>query len=273
MALYRANPADGVVWITGGATGIGRAVALQLAERGFTVVVSGRDADPAIAALTAAKEFSDRLFDHPCDVRDAEAMARAVNEIEERYGPITLALLNAGQYIPVMGERLNVHDFRQTYEVNLFGIINGMVPLSERMQRRGGGQIVMMGSVASYFGLPSTAAYGATKAAINVMAESLRYDFDRMNIRLQVINPGFIHTALSRRSPFAMPGLMNVNSAAARIIKAMNTDRFEVSFPRRLTWTLKLLNLTPHRLRRAVIARATRPREQPLQVKQSAPAE
>lgn len=261
MALYRANPADGIVWITGGATGIGRAVALHLAERGFTVVVTGRPIDPPITGLQAAKPFEGRLFDHPCDVRDADALAETVAAIEETHGPIALALLNAGQYLPVDGDRMTVGDFRQSYDVNVFGMINALVPVAERMRRRGGGQIALMGSVTAYLGLPSSAAYGSTKAAINILAESLRYDFDRDNIRLQVINPGFVRTPMTRDCAFVLPGMLSVNQAATRIVASLGGDRFEVNFPRRLSWPLKLLRIAPQRLRMSIVRKMARPPE------------
>ena len=107
-------------------------------------------------------------------------MARPSARIERESGPIVLAIFNAGNYFPTRGERLEVFNFARTFEVNLFGMLNGLVPAVDRMRERGRGHVVVVGSVTSYFGWPTAAAYGATKAALNNMAEALKYDFDKL---------------------------------------------------------------------------------------------
>ena len=84
----------------------------------------------------------------------------------------------------------------------MFGTVNGLVPLVDRMRERGRGQVAVVASVTGYFGWPSAAAYGASKAALNNMAEALKYDFDKLNIRIQVINPGFVDTPLTGKNTF-----------------------------------------------------------------------
>ena len=135
---------------------------------------------------------------------DGDGRARRADRGEN--GPIVLAIFNAGNYFPTRGERLEVLNFTRTFEVNLFGVINGLVPVADRMRERGRGHIVVVASVTSYFGWPTTAAYGASKAALNNMAEALKYDFDKLNIRIQVMNPGFVDTPLTGRNNFADAG-------------------------------------------------------------------
>ena len=124
-------------------------------------------------------------------------------------------------------------------------------------QPRGFGQIAIVGSVTSYFGLPSAAAYGGTKAALNSIAQSLRYDFDKLNIRLQIVNPGFVATPLTAKNHFEMPALMPVEAASKRMAKGFRTGGFEITFPRRLTWTLKTLSYLPETLRYRIVRRLT----------------
>jgi short-subunit dehydrogenase len=125
------------------------------------------------------------------------------------------------------------------------------------MRERGRGHVVVVASVTSYFGWPSAAAYGATKAALNNIAEALKYDFDKLDIRIQVMNPGFIDTPLTAKNNFAMPGLMPVDRAAARIAMALKSGGFETTFPRRFTWCMKVLRILPQPLRFWFINRAT----------------
>ncbi|MCX7303324.1 MAG: SDR family NAD(P)-dependent oxidoreductase [Hyphomicrobiales bacterium] len=264
MAIYRADTSHGVCWITGGGTGIGRQVALDLARAGWTVAVSSRVEDPIEPVVKAAAGLTGKILPFYCDVTDEAAMAATVDAIETQAGPITLAIFNAGVYLPVHAEALSMANFRGTYAVNLFGVLNGLVPTVARMQTRTRGHIVLVGSVTAYFGWPTLAAYGATKAALNNMAEALRYDFEKMNIRIQVINPGFVDTPLAAKNTHMMPYLMSVEDASARIVRAIGKGGYETTFPRRLTWGLKFMRMWPHSARFAFMNFATRWRGYPL---------
>lgn len=264
MTLYRADPKHGVAWITGGSTGLGRALARELAMDGYTVAVSALDDHPIDTLLVETAQMPGKVAWFPCDVTDEQRMAKTVAEIEKELGPIVLAVFNAGNYLSTNGENLTVDNFRRTFEVNYFGVINGLVPTVRRMSARGRGHVVLVGSVTAYFGWPTTAAYGGTKAAINTLAESLKYDFDKMNIRVQVINPGFVDTALTEHNKLPMPGLMQVNRAARRMRRGIMKGGFEVTFPWRLAWPLKVLGMLPRPVCRAVIDITTKWKGQPL---------
>lgn len=264
MGTYRADPKHGVAWITGGSTGIGRSMARLLARQGYTVAVTVRPNDPIDALIAETEGMAGSVLSFPSDVTDAAGMADAVAAIEAKAGPIVLAIFNAGVYLPVTGDNLQIDRFRQSFDVNVFGALNGLQPLIERMRNRGRGHVVFMGSISAYFGWPTTAAYGATKAAINIIAESLKFDFDKMNIRTQVMNPGFIDTPLTEKASFSMPAMMPVEKAAERICQAIRSGGFEVTFPRRLTWGMKLLSLLPRPLREAALRASTRWKAEPL---------
>jgi short-subunit dehydrogenase len=99
--------------------------------------------------------------------------------------------------------------------------------------------------VAGYIGLPQGQIYSATKAGVINLAESLRAELSgRVDVRL--INPGFVDTRLTQRNSFHMPAIVTPQSAANAIIKGLEARRFEVHFPRRLTWSLKLLSALPY---------------------------
>ena len=257
MALYRAKPKDGVAWITGASTGIGRALALDLAREGYIVAVTARDEENLTALSMEAAGLAGRIVSFPCDVTDEAGMERTVAEIEEKAGPLVLAIFNAGNYFPTRPQRLEALNFSRTFEVNVMGVIYGLVPSLDRMRERKRGHVVIVGSVTSYFGWPATAAYGGSKAALFNLAEGLKYDFDKMNIRIQVMNPGFIDTPLTRKQGFAMPAMMPVDRASRRIAGALKSGGFETTFPRRFTWILKLLRILPQPLRFWFINRVT----------------
>lgn len=257
MALYRALAGDGVAWITGASTGMGRELALQMARRGYIVAATARSGDmlEKLRAEAAAANGVVRAF--PCDVTDRRAMAATVRAIEKAVGPIRVAVFNAGIYIPTHGEAISLDDFEKTFAVNLSGTMNGLAPVIERMKAQGCGQVVLVASPSGYSGLPAASAYGATKAALINLAESLAFDFEKLNIRIQVVNPGFVDTPATERNDFDMPALMPVEKAAARMIAGIENGGFEITFPRRFTYVLKLLRMLPHRLYFKIMNRAT----------------
>ncbi|MBX3532182.1 MAG: SDR family NAD(P)-dependent oxidoreductase [Rhizobiaceae bacterium] len=253
MAAYRARASDGVAWITGASSGIGRQLARDLSGLGWTVAASARGSDELERLSAEATGSGGRIVPVPCDVTDAAACAAAVDRIEAEIGPIALAVLNAGTYLPARGEKLDTALFERTFAVNLLGTTNALVPVVQRMKARRRGQVAVTGSLTAYFGLPSAAAYGASKAAINGMAQSLRFDLEKLNIRIQVINPGFVETPLTAKNDFFMPGLMPVEKASARIVAGLQRGGFEIAFPRRLAVTMRAVANLPHGVRHAFV--------------------
>jgi NAD(P)-dependent dehydrogenase (short-subunit alcohol dehydrogenase family) len=266
MPLYRAEPKDGVAWVTGASSGIGRALALELAAKGYTVAVTARGEDKLAELAHDAAGLAGKVLPFPGDVTDDAAMKTLVGRIESEAGEIVLAVFNAGTYLPTIGDRLSASNFVNTFGLNVFGVVNCVVPLIDRMRERRRGQIAFVASVTSYFGMPSGAAYGASKAALNNMAESLKFDLDKLNIRIQVINPGFIDTPLTRKNTFSMPALMPVDRAAARLADALRSGGFETTFPRRFTWFLKFLRTLPQPLRFRFVGWATGWSRRPLAI-------
>ena len=234
----------GAVWITGASAGIGRALALRLAREARPVAISAR----GTAALDElAAEAPGRLHPFPVDVGDRAAMAAAVQEIADRFGQIDVAVLNAGTHRPMSAERFSSDTLRQLLEINVMGVAHGLEALLPAMIARRGGHIAVVSSVAGWRGLPTGAAYGASKAALHNLVESLRFDTDRLGIKLQLINPGFVKTPLTDKNPFPMPFLISAEAAAAAIARGLERDSFEITFPRRFTWQLKLLRMLPYR--------------------------
>jgi NAD(P)-dependent dehydrogenase (short-subunit alcohol dehydrogenase family) len=257
MGLYRAGPTDGVAWITGASSGIGRELALDLARRGYTVAATSRDKERLDELAVEAAGLAGGILSYPGDVADEAAMAEIVERIERDAGPLALAVFNAGVFYPTRVERMQTSNFVRTYEVNLLGVIYGLVPTVARMRVRRRGQIAIIGSITAFSGWPAAAAYGSSKAALNHLAESLKYDLDKLNIRIQVINPGFVETLLTEKIGFRMPFLMSTDRAVERLSRALNHGGFETSFPRRLTMLLRLLSVLPQPLRFALVNRMT----------------
>ncbi|MBW3098097.1 SDR family NAD(P)-dependent oxidoreductase [Pseudohoeflea coraliihabitans] len=269
MDLYRARPQDGVVWVTGASSGIGRAVALKLAQRGFTVVATARREEALSRLAEEAASLRGSIVPMPGDVTDETGMANIMASIEARHTRLALCVFNAGVFLPVHGERLTVDRFEKTFDVNLLGVIKGLVPAAAHMHRKGGGQIAIVASVTGYFGLPTSAAYGASKAALINLAESLKFDFDKMNIRIQVVDPGFVDTPATEGNPFPMPALIEPEDAAERLVKGLERGGFEITFPRRFTWFLKVLQKLPYLIFFSLVSRGTGWNDKPLRPRSS----
>lgn len=253
---FRATPADGVVWITGASSGIGRATALEFARRGFTVVATARRIEE-LQALCAEPAAAGRIRAEPGDVTDAEGITRIVEGMEAAHGPLAIAFLNAGTYFPDKGLAFEADLVKRTFDINIGGVANCLEPVLRVMQRRGKGQIAVNASVAGYGGLPKSVAYGPSKAALINMCASLRFALAPAGITMQVVCPGFVGTPLTAKNDFPMPFLIPAEEAARRICDGFAHAGFEISFPRRLSWLLKALNLLPYSLYFPLVARAT----------------
>lgn len=244
----------GLAWITGGGTGIGRALALRLAADGWQVVVSGRRPEPL---LETASQLPGAIHPWPLDVTDLPAVRRAVTDIEARHGPIALAVLNAGMYQAVKLDSFKAELMAEHMKVNYLGVVNGMDALLPAMRRRRAGHMVLVASVAGYRGLPLASGYGPTKAALINLAESLKYMFQKEGLCISVCNPGFVETPLTDGNRFPMPFLMRAEDAAAALQRGIYQRKFEIAFPTRFVLILKVMRALPYWLYFPLIRRMT----------------
>ena len=246
---------SGAVWITGASSGIGRALALRLAADGRRVVASARRGEElnALAAIAPGA-----IAPWPLDITDRAAVQAALPAIEAQHGPVTLAVLNAGTHRPLSARNFNASTMRELVEINLMGAVNCLEAVLAVMRPRRAGQIAVVSSLAGYRGLPTAAAYGATKAALINMCEALKPECDTLGIKLQLVNTGFVRTPLTDLNPFPMPFLIELDAAVERIIAGLASDRFEIAFPHRFALILKLLRLLPYWLYFPIVKRTTR---------------
>ena len=240
------EPARKVAWVTGAGKGIGRTLARRLAQEGWTVAASARTVED-LASL-AAECPPGRIHEFPLDVTDLAQTRATANDIERQLGELDLAVLNAGTHTPMAAEQFSVETFRRLVETNLMGTANGLEQIIPKLIERKSGHIAVVASLAGYRGLPTAAAYGATKAGLINMCEALKPELERHGVRLTLINPGFVETPLTDRNEFPMPYLMPVEKAADRIMRGLRRDDFEVTFPWRFATVMKLLRLLPDRL-------------------------
>lgn len=246
-----------VVWITGASSGIGRALALNLARRGERIAVSARSEAGLLTLAEEAANSAGSIHPYPLDITDAASSSATVDLIADELGEISLAVLNAGTHHPVEAENFEAADLKKLIDINLLGTGNCLDPLLKHMIPAKRGHIAIVASVAGYRGLPTSVYYGASKAAQINLAEALKLDLDRLGIKLQLINPGFVKTPLTDRNDFPMPFLMDVDDAAERMAKGLDGNAFEITFPRRFAYLLKVLRILPYWLYFPAVSRMT----------------
>ncbi|HEY8575765.1 MAG TPA: SDR family NAD(P)-dependent oxidoreductase [Devosia sp.] len=247
----------GTAWITGAGTGIGRGIALALAARGMTVAASARtEAD--LLSLAAEAKGPGSILPVRLDVTDEEAVRAAVARIEAEAGPITLAIINAGTNSEVTAQKFDTGKFASVMEINLLGAVYCLGALLPRLRQRRSGRIALVASVAGYRGLPTAAAYAASKAGLIAMTESLKPELEGDNVELTLINPGFVDTPLTRRNTFPMPFLIDTDAAVRAIMRGLERGRFEIVFPWQMTILMKLLGVLPYRPFFAITRRMVR---------------
>jgi len=244
---FTAKPTDGPVWITGASEGIGAHLAREFSKEGFTVYVSARTTEK-LEALSAENNGSGKIVPLTLDVTDRDKAAEAVALMEKEAGPPAAVVLNAGTFKPQRAGEITFDALDLVRDVNVGGVLNCLLPAIDAMKRSEKGQIAVVASCAGYGGLPNNASYGLTKAGLINMCESMKFDLDRMGIKIQVVTPGFVDTPLTEKNEFPMPFLIEGEEAARRIYDGMRSDGFEITFPKRLTYILKFINLLPYPL-------------------------
>lgn len=247
-----------LVWLIGASSGIGAALAGQLLAAGYRVAASARRGERLRALRAGLSASADDFGVFPVDVTDSDAAHEVAGAIEVAMGPIDIAIINAGDYRPMPLAEFDIALFRQLIDVNYLGVVHCVAALLPPMLARRAGQILVTASIAGYRGLPLAAPYSASKAAAINLAEALAPELRKAGVHIRVINPGFVDTPLTRKNSFRMPFLLAPDAAARRIVAGLNGSSFEIAFPRRFAWLMKLLRCLPYRLYFPLVSRITR---------------
>ena len=231
--------------VLGGTFGIGEALCKQLATSGANLCISSRS-EAKIALLL--EELEGEHFGVTCDVT-SEDLAKLHQEVFARWTSIDCLIFSAGAYEP-----MNIHNFHrekteEILEVNLTGFIRFLSVFVESFREQKIAHLAVISSVAGYFGMPNSLGYGASKAGLSNLVESLHYELESFGTKVQLINPGFVKTRLTQKNTFFMPQIITPEKAAATILRQMQSGRFEIYFPFIFALTMRMLGRLPYRLR------------------------
>ncbi|OUW94973.1 MAG: hypothetical protein CBD97_03890 [Pelagibacteraceae bacterium TMED237] len=235
------------IWITGGSTGIGFAVAKKFLENNWCVVISSSN---KIKLEEAKKKLKiqtkkEKIHSIVCDVSNHNDVSKTVSKIEKEISSIDLALLSAAAYSPNKTQDFDINNYELLINVNLKGTINCIDVLKNFMQGRNN-HIAVISSPVGFRGMPTAGAYGMTKAAQLNLVESLYFDFKKLNIKVSVINPGFIDTESTKLNSFKMPFLKSPEYAANKIFIGLTGKyKFEIYFPFIIVFSVKIMRVLP----------------------------
>ena len=246
---------DKTIWITGASTGIGRALAIKFAKNGWNVAASARREN----LLKELEELNQNIYSFPLDVTDKEKCKEVFKKIEDKFKTIDISFFSTGTWDPGKEKEIDVEQIENVMKVNFFGTLNCIKSVEKYYRNKKSGHISIVSSIAGYRGLPNSTGYGPSKSALNNLAESLFFDFKRYGVRVSLISPGFIKTPMTDKNDFKMPFLRTTDFAADKIYEGLvNSNKFEIHFPKQLTLILKLLRILPYSLYLKLISKLTK---------------
>ena len=243
-----------VVWITGASSGIGEALAKALAQKGCQLVLSSRSLEK-LQAVSQGMNCPFLLL--PFDITKAQEHPKAVAQIEERFGKLDTVILNAGDCLYV-DQNFDPKIFEHMISTNFLSQVYGISASLPLLKKSRNPHIVMISSRVVYLPLPRAEAYGASKAALRYLGESLRIHLANQKIAVSLVYPGFVTTPLTEKNDFSMPGIITAQEAAQKIILGIEKQKCTIAFPRRFILFMRCFALLPEPLKEFLLKKTVR---------------
>ena len=243
------------IWITGGSTGIGKALAIKFANEGWNVAISARREN----LLKEISDENENIYGYPLDVTDKSKCKEVFEKIKNKFQNVDICFFSTGTWNPKKEKDIDLEQIENVFKINFFGTLNSIKTVEEYFKNKKEGMITIVSSIAGYRGLPNSTGYGPSKSALNNLAESLYFDFERFNVRVCLVSPGFIKTPMTDKNDFKMPFLKTTEYAAEKIYDGLiNKNIFEIHFPKSLTLILKILSFLPSKIYFGLIGKMTK---------------
>ena len=243
------------IWITGGSTGIGKALAIKFVNEGWNVAISARREN----LLKEISERYENIHSFPLDVTDKNKCNEVFNDIKNKFNEVDICFFSTGTWNPKKEKDIDVEQIEDVFKVNFFGTVNSIKAVEKYFKEKKSGIITIVSSIAGYRGLPNSTGYGPSKSALNNLTESLYFDFKRFGVRVCLVSPGFIKTPMTDKNDFKMPFLKTPEYAADKIYDGLiNKNSFEIHFPKALTIILKIFSFLPSKLYFGLVGRMTK---------------
>jgi short-subunit dehydrogenase len=230
------------ILITGASSGLGMALAIEYANESTLLILIGRNKNNLDNVALNCQQKGSKTIIELADVRDNSKMLNLYNKINKNYN-IDLVIANAGISAGTLGGPESDRQVREIFTTNIDGVLNTINPAIDKMRQQGYGQIAIISSLAGFRGLPSSPAYSASKAAVRIYGEALRGSLKKINIKVNVICPGYIRTPMTDINNFPMPFIMNSDKAAKIIKNKISQNKGRIAFPFLLYFLVWLLSL------------------------------
>lgn len=237
-----------VAVVTGASSGIGWELARQLAAEGCRVGLVARREKPLVELQMLIADAGGSAAVAVADVGERHQVEAAFGQIREQLGPVDLVIANAGVGKPTQLDPVNIADVEEMIRINVMGVIYTLSTALPEMLARKSGHLVAVSSLAGYRSLPGESAYCASKAAVNAYLDGLRIHLRGSGVRVTTACPGFVKTPMTAMNTFHMPGLLEADVAASRIVRAIKSGTKVYNFPQRLHLMVKLSRWLPDRL-------------------------
>lgn len=251
------NPDSKRIWLTGSSSGIGLALAEELLIAGHRVALTARTLEP-LEALRV--RFPEQVVVAVGDINDATQICAICDRISDLWGALDMAILNAGTCEYVDSRKFDAAMIERVVRTNLIATsycIQEALPLLRLGHRP---HLVGVVSAVTYLPLPRSEAYGASKAGLRYLFESLRIDIAEEGIDVTIVSPGFVDTPLTASNDFAMPMRWSATRAARYIAQRLQHKKrpLEIAFPAPFILSMRLLAMLPARMQLALGKRMTR---------------
>ena len=230
------------VFITGASSGLGRGLALHYAKAGDIVHAAARRK----GELDALRKESDNIVPVVLDVLDCDALVEAIRAAEKASGgALDLVIANAGIGGPTSARKMDWRVVKKILDVNVSSAAVTIAAALPAMVERNQGHVVAMASLAAFRGLPASAAYSASKAALHIFMESVRIDLKPTRVRATTIYPGFVKTELTAKNKYKMPMLMELDDAVRVMTKGLDRGAATIAYPLPMAATMRTLGALP----------------------------
>ena len=234
------------VVVTGASSGIGRSLALALAREGANVTLMARRKEALDALASEIETAGGKALAVSVDVGVKESVEAGMARAREVAGPVDVLVANAGVGRNMKVRKLDISLVEETMQINFMGVAYATCAVLPEMIERNEGTIVAVSSLAAWRGLPTSAPYCASKAAVTAWMEGLRADLHHTNVQISTCHPGFIRTPMTDKNKFKMPFLMEVDDAANALVKGIRKGGSEINFPWRLVTLMRLVRFVPN---------------------------
>lgn len=232
--------------IVGGSFGIGEELCKKLSSFGANLAIIARSKEKLEAMKNS---LGSRHFIFSNDVTNHKDLSKTFDILSLKWRRIDLIIFCVGIYEPMNLKNFDLKKSKEILEINFSSFLNLIDITLPLIKEKKIAHLAIISSVAGYFGMPNSLVYGASKAALSNLSESLLYELRDFDVKVQLINPGFVKTRLTDKNNFKMPLIISPNDAADYILKKLPKKSFEIAFPRIFVLIMKFLKILPRKMR------------------------